>query len=125
MNTTILDHDATMAVAPALAPEMVAGSIYQADAGTAHHDAVVWGYARAAARNGARIHPWTEVTGITVDGQGVSAVTTARGTIASRTVIVAGGGFSRKVSQLPSKRLRPPRQARSTRGRSTQPGSVM
>ena len=39
------------------------GALYHPAGGILRHDAVVWGYARAADRRGVEIHPYTEVTG--------------------------------------------------------------
>ena len=96
--TALLSAHEVLAVAPALNPAAVRAGVYQATGGFAHHDAVVWGYARAAARLGVEIHPFTEVTGIRTDGAGVAEVITSRGAIATRTVVDAAGGHARAVA---------------------------
>lgn len=96
--TALLSAREVLEVAPALNPAAVRAGVYQATGGFAHHDAVVWGYARAAARLGVEIHPFTEVTGIRADGAGVAGVITARGPIATRTVVDAAGGQARAVA---------------------------
>ena len=56
----------------------ILGALYHPPGGTIRHDAVNWGYARAAGAMGVDIHQQTEVVGIdVVDGQ-VAGVTTAR-----------------------------------------------
>ena len=42
----------------------IQGALYHPPGGVIRHDAVVWGLARGADRDGAEIHPYTEVTGI-------------------------------------------------------------
>lgn len=71
------------------------GGILQPRAGTARHDAVAWGYARAADSLGVDIIEHCEVTGfVTRDGQ-ISGVETTRGRIlAGRTGIAVAGHTS-------------------------------
>src|SRR6266511_5021253 len=42
----------------------ILGALYHPPGGIIRHDAVVWGLARGADRQGVEIHPYTEVTGI-------------------------------------------------------------
>ena len=64
--------------------------------GTARHDAVVWGFARAASTRGVDIVQNCEVTGITVENGRVIGVETTRGVIrASKVGIVVAGNTSR------------------------------
>jgi sarcosine oxidase subunit beta len=105
VRTQLLDRKQTLERAPALNPAVVAGSIFQADAGTAHHDGALWGYAQAAARRGVEIHPWTTVTGFTTHAARVRDVETTRGTISTRSVVIACGGFSRDVAALAGVRV--------------------
>ena len=53
----------------------------QRRAGVARHDAVAWGFARAADKLGVDIIEQCEVTGINMDGNKVTGVETTRGTI--------------------------------------------
>jgi sarcosine oxidase, subunit beta len=64
------------------------------------HDAVVWGYARAADRLGVDIHPGTEVTGILRDGDRVTGVRTTRGEISAPTVLACTSGWSTEVAAM-------------------------
>lgn len=98
LHTELLHAEEVLELAPALAPEMVCGAMYQPDAGFAHHDAVVWGYAEAAARHGVEIHPYTEVTGVEVAGGAVAGVETARGHVATRVLVDAAGGMAAEVA---------------------------
>jgi sarcosine oxidase subunit beta len=82
-----------------IAPGMrhaVTGAALQRRAGTARHDAVAWGYARAADALGVDIVQNCEVTGIDRDATGrITGVQTNRGAIATRRLgIVAAGNTS-------------------------------
>lgn len=74
----------------------VLGAALQRSAGTARHDAVAWGYARAASALGVDIIEQCAVTGIERDAFGaVSGVETSRGTIATpKLAVVAAGSTS-------------------------------
>jgi sarcosine oxidase, subunit beta len=73
----------------------VLGAALQRRGGTARHDAVAWGYARAADALGVDIIENCEVTGIRRDAVGaVEAVETTRGTIRARKVGVSAAGHS-------------------------------
>ena len=74
----------------------VIGAALQRRGGTARHDAVAWGYARAANALGVDIIENCEVTGLVRDASGaIEAVQTSRGLIKSRRVgVVAAGNTS-------------------------------
>ena len=59
----------------------VLGALWQARGGTARHDAVAWGYARACSDMGMHIIQQCEVTGIQSQNGQVSGVETTKGTI--------------------------------------------
>src|SRR5262245_20206239 len=67
----------------------ILGALYHAPGAVARHDAVAWGYARAADALGVEIHQQTEVVGIDVQGGRVTGVRTTRGNIATDCVISA------------------------------------
>src|ERR1700730_6330776 len=73
----------------------ILGALYHPPGGIIRHDAVVWGYARAAAAQGVHIHQDTEVTGIDVEGGRVRGVRTAKGDIATPVVLNAAAGWHR------------------------------
>jgi sarcosine oxidase subunit beta len=84
----------------------VLGAALQRRGGTARHDAVAWGYARAADALGVDIIENCEVTGIRRDAGGaVEAVETSRGLISTRRVGVSAAGFSSVVIGLAGVRL--------------------
>jgi sarcosine oxidase subunit beta len=61
---------------------------------------VVWGYADAARKLGARIHTFTEVVGLDAAGDRVTEVVTTRGRIAAGTVVNACGAWSAPVGRM-------------------------
>jgi len=83
----------------------ILGALYHPPGGIIRHDAVVWGYARAADSLGVHLHQDTEVTGIDVVGGRVSGVRTNRGPIATGTVINCTAGWSTLVSALAGVRM--------------------
>ena len=100
LRTRVLDAAEVRELAPALASGEVRGAMYQPDGGFAHHDAAVWGYARAAARLGAEIHPRTEVLGVETAAGRVTGLRTSRGHVATRVVVDAAGGRGADVARL-------------------------
>ena len=80
-------------------------AIYQPRAGTVRHDAVAWGYARAASQLGVHIIENCEVTGFIMDGDKVSGVETTRGKILAGKVGIAVAGHSSHVAAMAGLRL--------------------
>jgi sarcosine oxidase, subunit beta len=79
----------------------VLGAALQRRGGTARHDAVAWGYARAADALGVDIIENCEVTGIRRGADGtVAALETTRGLIRSNRIGVAAAGNSSVVMRL-------------------------
>ena len=84
----------------------VLGGALQRRGGTARHDAVAWGYARAADALGVDIIENCEVTGMRRDAGGaVIGVETSRGYIASRKIGVVAAGNSSVVMAMAGVRL--------------------
>jgi len=83
----------------------VLGGFLQRRGGTVRHDAVAWGYARAACAAGADIIEHCEVTGIRREGARVAGVETARGFIAADTVCLAVAGHSSLLAAMAGLRL--------------------
>jgi len=92
-----------------IAPGMrypILGAALQRRGGTARHDAVAWGYARAADRLGVDIIQNCEVTGIRRDAAGaVSGVETTRGFIATRRLGVVAAGHTSVVMAMAGVRM--------------------
>ncbi len=83
----------------------VLGAIWQARGGTARHDAVAWGYARACSAMGMHVIQQCEVTGIRQSGGKVTGVTTSRGDIACDKLGVVVAGHSGHVAEMAGFRL--------------------
>lgn len=83
----------------------ILGALYHPPGGIIRHDAVVWGYARAADALGVHVHQQTEVTAIdVVDGQ-VRGVRTNRGDISTPVVLNCTAGWSTLVAEMAGVRL--------------------
>ena len=78
----------------------ILGALWHPPGGIIRHDAVVWGYARAANAMGTHIHQETEVTGIYVEGGRVTGVETSRGRIATGIVVNCTAGWSSLVAAM-------------------------
>jgi sarcosine oxidase subunit beta len=84
----------------------ILGAALQRRGGVARHDAVAWGYARAASALGVDIVQNCEVTAITRDPSGaVNAVETTRGRIAARKVAVVAAGHTSVVMAMAGVRM--------------------
>jgi sarcosine oxidase subunit beta len=70
------------------------GAVWQGRAGTGRHDAVAWGYARAADRLGVDIIQNCEVTGFIIEAGRCAGVATTRGDIRSGVIGAAVAGHS-------------------------------
>ncbi len=83
----------------------IMGGLLQRRGGTVRHDAVAWGYARAADQRGVDILQNTEVTGIRVEGGRALGVETTRGFIGAGRVGLACAGNSSRVAAMAGLRL--------------------
>ena len=81
------------------------GGVLQRRAGTARHDAVAWGYARGADKNGVDLVQNCEVTGINVENGHVTGVQTSRGEIKAKKVAIVVAGNSSIVAEMAGIRL--------------------
>jgi glycine/D-amino acid oxidase-like deaminating enzyme len=82
------------------------GAIHQPRAGTARHDAVAWGYARAASQLGVHIIENCEVTGIHMEQGRAVGVETTRGRINAGKVGIAVAGHTSQVARMAGLRCR-------------------
>ncbi len=101
----------------------VAGGLIQRRGGTARHDAVAWGYARAADARGVDVIQNCEVTGFTAAGGGVTGVETTRGRIGAGRVGIAVAGNSGPVAALAGIKL--PIEAQTLQAFVTEPVKPM
>ena len=83
----------------------VLGGLYQARGGTARHDAVAWGYARACSDMGMHLIQNCEVTGIETDGGAVQAVNTSKGRIGCEKLALVVAGHSSQLAGMAGFRL--------------------
>ncbi|VVT05785.1 sarcosine oxidase subunit beta family protein [Rhizobium sp. EC-SD404] len=106
-----LEPDAAKAFCPPLnissnARYPVMGAALQRRGGVARHDAVAWGYARAAADMGVHIIQNCEVTGIRRGANGdVTGVDTARGFIGAKKVGVVAAGHTSVLMDMAGIRM--------------------
>jgi sarcosine oxidase subunit beta len=78
----------------------VLGGFLQPRGGTVRHDAVAWGYARAASEAGVDIIEHCEVTGLRREGARITGVQTTRGPIAAEIVCLAVAGHSSVLAAM-------------------------
>ncbi len=99
VDAELLSRDEVLRKAPLLndgdrARYPVFGGVWQGRAGVARHDAVAWGYARAADALGVDIIQGCEVTDFLVEAGRCVGVATTRGTIRAGNVALAVAGHS-------------------------------
>lgn len=78
----------------------VLGASWQPRGGTARHDAVAWGFARAADQLGVDLIQQNEVTGIRVNGGKVEGVETKKGFIGACKVACVAAGNSGELAKM-------------------------
>ncbi|WP_166416092.1 sarcosine oxidase subunit beta family protein [Cochlodiniinecator piscidefendens] len=83
----------------------VLGALWQPRGGTARHDAVAWGYARACSDMGMDIIQKCEVTGVRSEGGKVVGVDTSKGAIDCNKLAVVVAGHSSDLAQMAGFRL--------------------
>jgi sarcosine oxidase, subunit beta len=83
----------------------VLGATLQRRGGVARHDAVAWGYARAADALGVDIVENCEVTEIRVSGGRVSEIETTRGTIFADKIAISASGHNSVLAAMAGVRL--------------------
>jgi heterotetrameric sarcosine oxidase beta subunit len=109
VDAELLDREQVRAMLPFLDYETerfpIQGGLLQRRGGTARHDAVAWGFARAADSRGVDIVQNCEVTGITIVDNRVTGVETTRGTIKAKKVALAVAGNSSRLAAMAGMRL--------------------
>ncbi|MEL7255247.1 MAG: sarcosine oxidase subunit beta family protein [Pseudomonadota bacterium] len=83
----------------------VLGGLWQARGGTARHDAVAWGFARACSEMGMDVIQKCEVTGIKTEGGKVTGVSTTKGDIETKKLGIVVAGHSGHVANMAGFRL--------------------
>lgn len=109
VDAELLDAAAVRRMAPFLgfdnARFPIQGGLLQKRGGTARHDAVVWGYARAASDLGVDIIQNAEVIGFIREAGRITGVETTRGEIRAARVGMAVAGSTSKVARMAGLRL--------------------
>ncbi len=109
VDAQLLDRDGVRTLVPYLdfddARFPIHGGLFQKRGGTVRHDAVVWGYARAADRLGVDIVQNCEVTAIRVRDGHVTGVETTRGAIRANKVALSVAGSSSRLAAMAGLRL--------------------
>jgi len=78
----------------------IRGGLLQPRGGTVRHDAVAWGYARAANALGVDIIEDCAVTGVRTSGQAASGVETTRGYVQAERIVFATAGHTGLVGTM-------------------------
>ena len=110
IDSEILDPQGVKAEVPIanISPSVrypILGASLQRRGGVARHDAVAWGFARAADARGVDIIQNCEVTGIEVAGGRVTGLETTRGRIAAKKVGIVAAGHSSVLAAMAGFRL--------------------
>ncbi|MGH8792681.1 MAG: FAD-dependent oxidoreductase [Stackebrandtia sp.] len=110
VDSEVIDADEVKRLVPRLdvsddVRHPVLGALYHPPGGIVRHDAVVWGYARAADALGVHIHQGTEVTGVDVAGDRVVGVRTSRGRIDAPVVVNCTAGWSTLIADMAGVRI--------------------
>jgi methylglutamate dehydrogenase subunit A len=109
VETSYVDQAGVKALMPAIDCATgrfpVLGGFLQKRGGTVRHDALAWGYARAASALGVDIVEGCAVTGVMRDGARVTGVETVRGPILADKVVFAVAGHSSELAAMAGFRL--------------------
>lgn len=85
---------------PEINLEGITAGLLHPRGGIARHDAVAWGFERAAKAMGAEIFPFTEVTGVEVQNGKVHGLHTTRGYCEAEFIVDAAAGHSKIVAAM-------------------------
>jgi sarcosine oxidase subunit beta len=109
IDSELLDREQVRELVPILdvdnARFPIHGGLIQRRGGTARHDAVAWGLARAADKRGVDIIQHCEATGIRREGHRVVGVETTKGYIAARKVGIVVAGNTSRVAAMAGLKL--------------------
>lgn len=96
----LVSADEIRAMFPLLRGDDIVGGSFCSTDGFVDPNSAMVGFMNRAREQGARLLRETEVTGISVDHDGVTAVETTRGTFSTRTVVNAAGPWAAQVAKL-------------------------
>ena len=83
----------------------IMGGLLQPRGGTVRHDAVAWGYARAADKRGVDILQNCELTGLRIENGKITGAETSRGFIRAKKIGISVAGNSSRVAAMAGLRL--------------------
>jgi len=109
VDADLLDREQVRAMVPFFDYETgrfpIQGGLLQKRGGSVRHDAVAWGYARAADKRGVDIIQNCEVTGLSITDGRVTGIETSRGPIRAKKVALAVAGNSSRLAAMAGLRL--------------------
>lgn len=109
VDAELLDREQVRAMVPFFNYETgrfpIQGGLLQRRGGSVRHDAVAWGYARAADQRGVDIVQNCEVTGLSIENGRVTGVETSRGPIKAKKIALAVAGNSSRLAAMAGMRL--------------------
>jgi len=109
VDAELLDREQVKAMLPFMdfdnARFPIHGGLLQRRGGTVRHDAVAWGYARAADARGVDVIQHCEVTGIRRENRQVTGVETSKGFIGCNKLALTAAGNSSRVAAMADLKL--------------------
>ena len=100
LSTRILEPSEAKEIVPELDVSRIVCASWNPDDGVVFPWPFVWGYARAAEKEGVSIHTHTGVSELITDGSRVVGVVTPRGAVRAERVIVCAGAWSPEITRL-------------------------
>lgn len=100
LESRIISVEEAKELSPLISTEGLIAGVWSPEAGHCTPESVVQGYARAARALGVRIIRHCEVTDVVREGDTITAVETAQGSIATDTVICCAGAWSRALGDM-------------------------
>lgn len=100
LESRIISAEEAKELSPLISTEGLIAGVWSPEAGHCTPESVVQGYARAARALGVRIIRHCEVTDVVREGDTITAVETAQGSIATDTVVCCAGAWSRALGDM-------------------------
>ena len=105
IDAELLDRNAVARLVPALELQRarrfpIVGALVQRRGGTVRHDAVAWGFARAASALGVDIIEHCAVTGVRAAGGSATGVETTRGFVKAERIVFATAGHTGMIGAM-------------------------
>ena len=100
LESRIISVEEAKELSPLISTEGLIAGVWSPEAGHCTPESVVQGYARAARALGVRIIRHCEVTDVVREGDTITSVETAQGSIATDTVVCCAGAWSRALGDM-------------------------